>query len=263
MPRPLADVLHYFLPEEAAAPGRLEPMQAYPLRHPAALPIFGVPIGDRDVVRAAFTWNLAVEIARLGARACIVAPSLEDSCPLWPEPGVGPLGAELVLTPAETLGQLYRAALDLSVSRAADADAGGLIFVRVPPLWLRQAAEAGGLLRWVLLFTSSDPRDLLETYGIAKLLLANDSECRLGVTVHGAGHIEEAEGAFSQLASSAQRHLGHELLSYGLLVDDLHVYRAIVAQRPIGLAHPQSPAARALRDVAQMILDDAGQRAIV
>ena len=28
--------------------------------------------------------------------------------------------------------------------------------------------------------------------------------------------------------------LGLELASYGLLVDDLHVYRAIVAQRPIG-----------------------------
>jgi MinD-like ATPase involved in chromosome partitioning or flagellar assembly len=47
--------------------------------------------------------------------------------------------------------------------------------------------------------------------------------------------------------------------SYGLLVDALHVYRAIVAQRPIGLAHPQSPAARALRDVAQLLLTDALQ----
>jgi MinD-like ATPase involved in chromosome partitioning or flagellar assembly len=46
-------------------------------------------------------------------------------------------------------------------------------------------------------------------------------------------------------------------VSYGLLVDDLHIYRASVAHRPIGLEHPQSRAARALRDVAQLLLDDA------
>ena len=34
-------------------------------------------------------------------------------------------------------------------------------------------------------------------------------------------------------------------------------HRAIVARRPIGLEHPQSPAARALRDVARLVLEDA------
>jgi MinD-like ATPase involved in chromosome partitioning or flagellar assembly len=51
-------------------------------------------------------------------------------------------------------------------------------------------------------------------------------------------------------------------VSYGLLVDDLHVYRAIVARRPIGLEHPQSPAARALRDVARLVLEDARKIAL-
>ena len=73
---------------------------------------------------------------------------------------------------------------------------------------------------------------------------------------------QEAEEAFAKLARTTQRSLGRDLQSYGLLVDDLDVYRAIVAQRPIGLAHPQSPAARALRDVAQMLLDDARKRAV-
>jgi MinD-like ATPase involved in chromosome partitioning or flagellar assembly len=43
-------------------------------------------------------------------------------------------------------------------------------------------------------------------------------------------------------------------------MDDLHVYRSIVARRPIGLEHPQSPAARALHDVAGLLLDDAMER---
>jgi len=35
-----------------------------------------------------------------------------------------------------------------------------------------------------------------------------------------------------------------------------------VSRRPIGLEHPQSRAARALRDVAQLLLEDAEVRAV-
>ena len=162
-----------------------------------------------------------------------------------------------MLPPATNIGQLYRAAADVAVDRSHDARDGGLVLVRIPPLWLRDPRGGAGLLRWVLLFSSSDRRDLLETYGIAKLLAASVPETRVGVTIHGARRAGEAEGAFSQLADVASRRLGSALTSYGLLVDDLHVYRAIVAGRPIGMVHPQSPASRCMQDVAQMLLDDA------
>ena len=275
MPRDLGDVLHYFIPEaevdedrdfaesppaRAASSGGPRPGVRRP---PAALPLLGVPIGGHDVVRAAFTWNLAVEVARLGGRATLVAPDEDGGSPLWPAPGPGPLGAEVVLSPATDLGALHRAALDLAVSRAPEADAGGLVLVRIPPLWLRDAGEGGGLLRWVLLFSSAERCDLLEAYGITKLLVRANPRAEVGVTVHGARRIRDAEQAFSKLTGASMRHLGHDLASYGLLVDDLDVYCAIVAQRPIGLSHPQSPAARALRDVAQMVLDGARKRAVV
>jgi hypothetical protein len=279
LPRDLSDVLHYFIPEltaeeeSASSPAEVMPdvgtlaMPAPPAMRaqsvqPAALPIVGVPIGDRDVVRAAFTWNLSVEIARLGGRAVVLTPGLEDPSPLWPEAGIGPLGTELIQTPARDLASLYRVAIDTAVTRADGAAGGGLILVRIPPAWLRKAAEGAALLRWMLLFTSPDTRDLKETYGIAKLLLAAHPEAQVGITIHGARRRQEAEQAFSRLAHTTQKCLARDLLSYGLLVDDLDVYRAIVAQRPIGLAHPQSPAARALRDVAQILLDDARKRAV-
>ena len=85
----------------------------------------------------------------------------------------------------------------------------------------------------------------------------------VGIAIHGARHIHDARDAFNRLASCAEKHLGCQVASYGLLVDDLDVYRAIVAHRPIGLAHPQSPAARALRDVAGMVLAEARSRAVV
>jgi hypothetical protein len=264
VPRDLGDVIDYFLPapEGAAVAARRDPPPLAAAERPAALPIVALPIGERDVVRAAFAWNLAVEIARAGASATLLSPSGAGTTPAWPEPGRGPLGAEVLVQPAGDLGELHRAALDVAVERTAEAGDGGLVLVCVPPAWIDQARGARSLLRWVLLFASADRRDMLDSYALAKRLLLLDPETRVGITIHGARRIADAERAFLHLADVAARHLGRCLLSYGLLVDDLHVYRAIVSRRPIGLEHPQSRAARALRDVADLLLQDARDLAL-
>lgn len=267
MPRELADVLHHFIPEAGpnpADPARLESASGVrPVASKPELPIVAVPVGERDVVRAAFTWNLAAEVAREGAQTAVVAPASDADSALWPKQSAGPQGAVVVLTPATNLGQLYRAAREIArEKRSAELDpgAGGLIFVRIPPLWLRNPQGATELLRWTLLFTSSESHDLLESYGIAKLLTRVAPNGCIGVAVHGARRMGDAEAAFSRLANAAWRQLQLSLTSYGLLVDDLHVYQAIVAQRPIGMVHPQSPAARSMGDVAQLLLEDARKR---
>jgi hypothetical protein len=216
-----------------------------------------VPIGDRDVVRAAFAWNLVVEAARLGHSAALLTPGGHAAAPLWPEPGPGPVGAEVLVADAAELGALHRAALDAAVARAADAPDGGLVLVRIPPAWLRGARAGRNLLRWTLLFSSTERRDLLDSYSLAKWIFAGVEDARVGLTIHGARSIAEAERAFQRVAGASLAHLGRAPQSYGLLVDDLHVYRAIVARRPVALEHPSSRAARALRDVAQLLLDDA------
>ena len=272
MPRDLADVLHHFIPEpdvggsEAPSRSAQRPSPRVPRNATAqaALPIVGVPIGDRDVVRAAFTWNLAAEAARTGARAVVVAPAADVASALWPEESTGPMGVNVVLAPADDLAQLYRHALEVAKApppAGLGLEQGGLVFVRIPPLWLRSPGDAAARLRWILLFTSSEGQDLLESYGIAKLLQRMAPSVRLGITVHGAHRQGDAETAFSRLAEAAARHLGLSLTSYGRLVDDLHVYQAIVAQRPIGTVHPQSPAARSMGDVAQLLLADALEQA--
>jgi hypothetical protein len=209
------------------------------------------------VVRAAFAWNLVVEIARLGGSATLLAPEDAATSPLWPTPGPGPLGADVALAPVQSLSDLHHAALDLAVTRAADAADAGLVLVRVPPAWLRGGGEARALLRWVLLFATPEEHDLHDASGLAHDVLAGSEQARVGVTIHGARRVAEAERAFAQVAQPCEQRLGRPLWSYGLLVDDLHVYRAIVSRRPIGIEHPQSRAARALCDVARLVLDDA------
>ena len=247
MPRDLADVLHYFLPDvdDAGEPS------------PASLPILGVPIGDRDVVRAALAWNLAIETARLGGSALMLAPAFDEGSPLWPEPGIGPLGTELVLCPATDLESLYAAATDLARSRAQGTRHGGIVFVRIPPAWLATVETKPSPIQWLLLLTSSNRRDLHEAYDLAKTMQAANPHAEVGVTIHGVRTVSEARAAFEYLSRTSREQLGLAISSYGLLVDDLHVYRAIAAQRPIGLAHPQAPATRALMDVAQFLYDDA------
>jgi hypothetical protein len=256
--RDLGDVLHYFF-HEPAPPRRARAAAAPAATRPAvrAAPrlVLAVPLGDRDVVRAALLWNLAVEMARTGSSACVVAPAGAETEGLWPEPGKGPLGAELALTFAEDLPALARSARE--VASAGGAPEAGVVLVRVPPAWLGGAAQAASLFAWTLLFTSPEPEDLLETYAQAKRLHEAQPGARIGVTVHGPRSVAEARDAFDRLDRAARRHLGRPLTSYGLLVDDLHVYRAIVSRRPVGLTHPRTGAARALQEVARLLLADA------
>ncbi|MEN8182975.1 MAG: hypothetical protein ABFS46_10620 [Myxococcota bacterium] len=256
MPRDLGDVLHYFF-DESEAPR--EPAPPHRRREPppreVELPLLAVPLGDQDVVRAAMVWNLAVEIARGGWNASVVAPAGAETETLWPEPGRGPLGAELVLTFAEDLGALTRSARDVSATTAGSDP--GVILVRVPPDWLSKASDAPALFSWTLLLTSPDPDDLLETYAVAKRLHEANPRGRIGVTIHGPRCVSEAREAFDRLDTAAQRHLGRGLVSYGLLIDDVHVYRSIVSRRPVGLTNPRAGATKALQAVADLLVGDA------
>jgi hypothetical protein len=272
LPRDLADVLHYFMPEiDGDSAARAEPREPtpFPSSPPRAtaptmppLQIIGIPIGDRDVVRAALAWNLAVETARLGDAAVILAPVCDEASPLWPEAGEGPLGTELVLCPATDLSSLCAAAKELARSRADTTRGGGIVFVRVPPDWIASTRIGSGPIRWWLLLTSANRRELHHAYDVAKQLVASNPEAHIGATIHGVTTISEAHTAFEHLARISDEGLGLALRSYGLLVDDLHVYRAIAAQRPIGLAHPQAPATKALMDVARLLTEDARSRTL-
>ena len=264
MARDLGDVLHYFIPEAGepqgpecdADPSELrERMRPSPRGGVGPFGVIAVPLGHRDVLRATFVWNLAVEMTGQGAPTTVVVAS-RMAPPVWPEPGRTAMGAELVPVLADNLGDLSRAALDVAVSRAADDDPGAQVVVCIPPAWLRKAADGAAILRRVLLFTSPEPTELIETYALAKHLWGMSRETVLGVTVYGVQRVETAARAFERIAATAEKHLGCELTSYGLLVDELQIYRAIVERRPIGVAHPQSRAARSLRDVARLVLDD-------
>lgn len=281
MPRTLGDVLHYFIPEAGPAEALARPAPARspapllaldggatPAPLPAAAPgtdapplpatsVIAIPLGPRDVVRAAFVWNLGVELTRLGASASILAPRGGEGAVLWPEEGPGPLGSELVLSPAESLGALGRSAQALLAARERDTPRPqSIVLAGIPPDWLDRPGDGIALVERALLFSSPDRRQLLETYAIAKRILALAPAATVGVTIHGVRSVGEAREAFHRLAGAAERHLLHNLASYGLVAGDLAVYRSILARRPVSLSQPQSAAARSLGAVARLLLAD-------
>ena len=96
MPRDLADVLHYFMPElggDDPPPSQLD-SPAVGTRPPDAdstnrsetrkdaLPLAAVPIGEHEIVRASLVSSLADEVAALGGDATILTPIIScRRCP--------------------------------------------------------------------------------------------------------------------------------------------------------------------------------------
>ena len=88
-------------------------------------------------------------------------------------------------------------------------------------------------------------------------MLEENPKASIGVTVYGADAHRDGEAAFARLARRVEQRLGSTLVSYGSLVEDLDVYRAIATGQAIGLAHPNSLAAKALREAAKLVYERA------
>lgn len=271
MPRDLADVLHYFMPELAGE----EPVPAAPIsasvsaepasddpigdveRRPTALPIVAVPISEQQIVSASFVTGIADQIATLGGDATILTPITPNARRLFLRSSVESEGARVQTTRADSLSSLYSAAVELAETRGGDAEAGGVVLVRIPPSWLRGAEDAAELLDWLLLFSATDSRSLADTYALAAWVLGENAKAEIGITIYGAEDRREAEEAFGALARSVEQRLGLSVASYGLLIEDLDVYRAIVTGRALCQSSPQSVAAGGVREAAKLVFERA------
>jgi hypothetical protein len=165
------------------------------------------------------------------------------------------LGLEVVEVAADGLAGLVRGR-----TRGTSARGGhpALAFAAVPPAWL-SADEANEplALNWMLLLARPDERELLDIWSALEVVARRAPTARIGACVFGVRTLADARHTFEGLATLAELELEHRLLSYGVLIDDIHLSRSIVSHRPIGLAHPGSAAARALADVAAMLIEDA------
>jgi hypothetical protein len=260
MPRELGDVLHYLLPESGRPspqrPDPPEPGRPGDSRPGCVASLVCVPLTPHDVVRGALLWNLAVEASRQGAQVSLVAPA-EERCTPWLPACRAPLGVDVQKVEADALGAFAPSAEQAARRAASRGGEVALALAAVPHAWLRGADTGPLSLRWVLLLARPDERELLETWSALEAVAVRAPNARIGASVFGVRTLADARRAFEGLAALAELELQRELVSYGVLIDDVHLSRSIVSQRPIGLEKPGSAAARALADVASMLIEDA------
>jgi len=240
MPRELGDVLHLFAPE-LAGPAVLA--------SDAPRPLIGVPLARPDPAALALLRNLAFETARQGASVSLHAPaSLASGVEASP---IGVAEARIGDDPAALARGAEQALRD------APGFEPRIAFAAFPSAWLVKASELAPLLGWTLVFVRPDEASLADAAAALESIAGQAPRARLGVTVHGVRNLTEARDCFEHLALRIERRFGTPLTSYGVLVDDVRLSRAIVTGRPISLASPHSGSARALADVASLLLADA------
>lgn len=271
MPRDLADVLHYFLPElerpVEPAPARPEPSAHAPgpeATGEGTLPLASIAIADTDLVRAGLLASLASEVGRLGGQSIVLTPATANVRSLFAieDPRHGePNAMRVEVLDVGSLHDLATAAIERATALRDAEDEDGVVLTRIPPAWLAGAEVPSELFEWLLLFSSPHERNLSDAYALATRALRDNPEAEIGVTIHGASGRREGEAAFGLLARSVEQQLGRTLANYGLLLDDLDVYRSLVAGQPIGRAHPDSPASAALREAAKLVFERARKTA--
>jgi hypothetical protein len=223
--RELGDVLHYFL-EDA--------VRAHASRR------VHTPVGTGEVLRAGWLWNLALELRERGCASRLVAPAGGALAAF--------AGADATLAPSE--GELdsafARAARELPV-----AEGGRWLFLLAP------RAEAPCAPDLLLLLVTPDPADQARACAQVAERTRRRPCPRVGVTVHGVRDLAHAEETYLAFAERCGRACEAPLTSYGVLLDDLAVYRAVGERRSLR-ARGCGEAVRSLADVARLlVLDDA------
>jgi flagellar biosynthesis protein FlhG len=107
----------------------------------------------------------------------------------------------------------------------------------------------------ILIVATPEPTSITDAYAIIKVIWQQSSDAAFNLIINRARTREAAESASLQLRSVARRFLKVDIQDLGHLPDDDNVGRAVRSQEPLVLAHPGTPASRALEAVAARILD--------
>ncbi len=113
--------------------------------------------------------------------------------------------------------------------------------------------QAIGIADQVLLVASMEPAGLVDAYATIKILNTRLPEAAIGVVVNGVADGSEAQLAFRQLDTAANRFLKRSLRYLGFVSRDPLVQESVLAQRPIVDHNPQAPASRCFRILASRI----------
>ena len=112
-----------------------------------------------------------------------------------------------------------------------------------------------------VLVVTPEPSSIADGYAVAKVLSSRLGVRRLWVLPNQVAGASEAHHTFRRLAMMVGRFLDLSLVEIGYMPADSSVPRAARVGRPFQIEHPEAPAARCLRSVAQRLCNDTSTHA--
>ena len=116
-------------------------------------------------------------------------------------------------------------------------------------LFLRAAQE-------VIVVANPEPSAMLDAYGVIKLLTEGGHAGVIHLIMNRAHDLPNARECGQRMVVTVERFLGRNLNFLGCVPEDEAMLASVQRRRPLVLYQPDSPAAAALRMIAQQLLDN-------
>jgi flagellar biosynthesis protein FlhG len=101
---------------------------------------------------------------------------------------------------------------------------------------------------------TGEPTSLTDSYALIKVLSSEYSEREFSIVVNDVSSEAEAKVAFNSLTKAVSKFLQVETRFMGWIPSDNQVRQCIMERRPLALAFPSSPAARAILETSKSLV---------
>jgi flagellar biosynthesis protein FlhG len=236
-----------------------------------------VTSGKGGVGKTNLACNLAIQLSKSGERALILDADLGlssidtilgllprknlyhaifDGVPISDVITIGPAGVKIITGGSgilelahlsdkrrnlfiDSLEQLEAAADWFIIDTGAGLGKNVMAFIRA-------ATE-------VLVVTTPEPTSVTDAYAMVKVTAAKNPAAGIGLVVNMARSRQEADSVSARIAQVSRQFLNVSVAQLGFVPFDEAVSQAVRAQSPVVAAFPGSPAAKAIRGIADTI----------
>jgi flagellar biosynthesis protein FlhG len=103
----------------------------------------------------------------------------------------------------------------------------------------------------VFLITTPEPTSIADAYSVVKMLHSQQPALSFQIVINRVSSPNEGMEVASKFKAAVHSFLGKDIKIFGAIPDDASVMRAVLKQEPFTLAYPRSPAAAAVKRLAE------------
>jgi flagellar biosynthesis protein FlhG len=235
--------------------------------------VVAVASGKGGTGKTSLAVNLALALGRMGKKACLldadlglsnvdvllgINPELTlehvlfENAPIERVIARTPYGLDVIpgASGVARLADLTRDARRRLAGEFARLEGYGYLLVDSSPGVSSQVISLCMACPELLVVVNPDPASITDAYALVKVLSENGLRRSPHLVVNKAPSAEAAVNVFERLRQAMGKYLKIDARLAGIIPDDPYVSAAAARRRPLLDAHPASPAARAVRELA-------------